>query len=187
MLNNSAGNYSSISDKRKVLFSGTALNDYMTSKSRDPYYCTENFDSAVAAFVRECNLSFQISSERFNPTKRYESIRTFIVKLLLSIGLLPHDNAFAVIAKLIQTLCVDPYLRLNELIDNFAKAHGATSDSVMRIVEKCIDVYDEDQIMRITRFTQSRPMTVKDVVCDLAVYVRAKYFDGRGYNERHIG
>lgn len=173
----------SFSQKRSSIFSRTALDGYIDSDKNSPFDHVDRYKSAINAFVNESRAAFALGCGRSNSAKRYEDPHTYIVKLLLAIGLLPRNNGFAVIAKLVETLCMCPQIGLNVAITRFAQAHGATAEAVTRIIEKNINVYDAKFIRRLTCITQSAPMTVKDVICDLAVYVRARYFDGTTQNE----
>ena len=170
------------------VFNGAPQKEYVSATCGSPCEYAEIFESAVNAFANEARVAFEISSNKVGDNvKRYASPRAFIIKLMLAIGLLPHDNSFAVIAKLVETLCLNPQIRLNDAIMRFAEAHGSTVDAVTRAIEKSLDAYDEKLIQRVTAFTQSRPMTAKDIICDIAVYVRAKYIDGKMSNEQYLG
>lgn len=137
----------------------------------------ERFNSAVAAFRRETSVILDL----YNPlasllcTLRQESIKLYIVKVLLFIGTSPTGNGLAVLARLVETLTIHPEISLEDAIADFAKTHFSTVDAVTRIIEKYFNIYDNYFYDRVTALTKSNPMTAKDVLCDLSVYVRFKF------------
>ncbi|MCH5165247.1 MAG: hypothetical protein J1G01_02470 [Clostridiales bacterium] len=132
------------------------------------------FDDAVNAFERE---SARALALKFN-TSRFELPRTFIIKLLLHIGKIPTGNAFAVVCRVVEVLTDRPDMSFNDVILDFAKCHDCTVDAVTRIIDKFFNMYDNAMVERITSVIQTNPMTARDVICDLAAFTRARYFDG---------
>lgn len=131
------------------------------------------FENAVEVFEKESAQSFAIPEP--SDTSRIEPLRTFIIKLLLSLGVVPHNNAFAVVARLTELLVIHPDIAMDKLISDFAKSHAADKNAVSRMIEKCFDVYDDKFMTKVTALTHSHPNTAKDVLCDLAVYLSAMY------------
>lgn len=137
----------------------------------------EENKNAISAFRRECSvvLDFNSSLYSFNGAVRQEAIKTYIIKVLLFVGTSPTGNGLAVLARLTEVLTLHPELSLEYVIEDFAKTHAATVDAVTRIIEKYFNIYDNYFCERVMTLTGSHPMTAKDVLCDLSVFVRAKY------------
>ncbi|MDE6293289.1 MAG: hypothetical protein K2L88_01550, partial [Clostridiales bacterium] len=97
------------------------------------------------------------------------------LKVLLFVGTPPIGNGLAVMARLLQTLTMHPEITLEDAIADFAKTHSTTVDAVARIIEKNFNIYDNYFFDRVVALTHSHPMTAKDVLCDLSVYIRLKF------------
>ncbi len=154
----------------KSLFGASALHKVMSNQQID-------FDETVAVFMSESAkaLSFDIDgSGHFGALSR-EQYKTFILKTLLFIGISANGNGLAVLARLIEILTLHPVMSPDGAIEQFAVTHSATFSTVERIVEKYFNVYNDRLIMRVTSLTQSQPMTPKDVLCDLSVFVRMNF------------
>lgn len=142
---------------------------------------TENHDegckNAISAFRRECSVILNLDSPLYSihGAVRHEAIKTYIIKVLLFVGTPPTGNGLAVLARLTEILTLHPELSLEYVIEDFAKSHAATVDAVARIIEKYFNIYDNYFCERVMALTESHPMTAKDVLCDLSVYIRAKY------------
>ncbi|MDE6028939.1 MAG: hypothetical protein K2F90_01300 [Clostridiales bacterium] len=134
-------------------------------------------NNAISVFRRECSVILNVDSPTylFRGAVRQEAIKTYIIKTLLFVGTPPTGNGLAVLARLTEILTLHPELPLELVIEDFAKSHFATVDAVTRIIEKNFNVYDNYFCERVMALTGSHPMTAKDVLCDIGVYVRAKY------------
>lgn len=139
----------------------------------------ERYKNAVAAFRRETSviLDFGGPLDSLLGTLRYESVKMYIIKVLLFVGTPPTGNGLAVLARLIEVLTIHPEIPLEEVISDFAKTHAATVDSVTHIIEKYFNIYDNYFFNRVVALTKSHPMTAKDVLCDLSVYIRLKFIN----------
>lgn len=139
------------------------------------FVCNAEFDfeKAVEVFEKESAQSFSIPEP--SDMIRIEPLRTFIIKLLLSFGVIPRSNALAVVARLTELLVIHPDIAMDKLIADFAKSHSTDKNTVSRMIEKCFDVYDDNFMTKVTALTQSHPNTAKDILCDIAVYIRAMY------------
>ena len=137
----------------------------------------ERYNRAVTAFRRETSviLGFDSPLHSVYGAFRQESVKTFIIKILLFIGVSPNGNALAVLARLIEMFTVHPELSLEEVISDFAATHQTNIDAVTRIIEKQFSIYDNYFYDRVVQLTKSHPMTPKDVLCDLSVFIRLKY------------
>lgn len=137
----------------------------------------ERYKRAVVAFRRETSviLGFDSPIHSLFGAYRQESVKTFILKILLFVGVSPNGNALAVLARLIEMFTVHPELSLDEVISDFAVTHQTNVESVTRIMEKHFYVYDNYFYDRVVQLTKSHPMTPKDVLCDLSVLVRLKF------------
>ncbi|MDE7406748.1 MAG: hypothetical protein K2M89_07750 [Clostridiales bacterium] len=137
----------------------------------------ESYKNAISAFRRECSVVLDFNSPLYsiNGAVRQEAIKTYIIKVLLFVGTPPVGNGLAVLARLIEVLTLHPEFALEYVIEDFAKTHVATVDAVTRVIEKNFNIYDNYFCERVMALTGSHPMTAKDVLCDLSVYIRAKY------------
>ena len=164
-----------VSVDKKSRFVDSVLSEYV--------FGDMGYQKAAHAFRRECSALFALSVGD-GLVERREDMRNYIVKLLLYLGLLPRDNGFAVAARLIETAAIRADLELESIIDGFASAHGADRAAVERIIEKKFDPYDAELVDRVTTLVGTQPFTAKDVLCDIAVFVRLKYYDGIYRDER---
>lgn len=154
----------------KSFFASSALRNVIIDSSVD-------FKQAVAVFRRESEraLSFDRDNSGLFGALSREQYKTFILKALLFIGISADGHGLAVLARLIEILTLNPAISPDEAIEQFAKTCSASFGAVERIVEKHFNVYNEQLVSRVTLLTQSRPMTPKDVLCDLSVYVRMNF------------
>ena len=137
----------------------------------------EMYKNAISAFRRECSVILDLGRPLYyiHGAVRQETIKTYIIKVLLFVGTPPTGNGLAVLARLTEILTLHPELSMEYVIEDFAKTHDATVDAVTRIIEKYFNIYDNYFCERVMALTGSHPMTAKDVLCDLSVFVRAKY------------
>lgn len=140
--------------------------------------------SEISAFTRETSVILKFDSPLYSlyGTLRQELVKTYIIKLLLFLGIPPTGNGLAVIARLIEVLTIHPECTPEDVIVDFAKTHLASSDSVTHVIEKYIKIYDNDFYDRVVTLTKSHPMTAKDVLSDLSVYIRVKYMSRASNN-----
>lgn len=155
----------------------------MDGKQKIPQVpCDEVDNSVISAFRRESSVILGFGSPLYSlyGTVRQEAVKTYIIKVLLFVGTPPTGNGLAVLARLIEILSLRPDLSLDYVIEDFAKMHATNVDSVMRIIEKYFNIYNNYFCERVMALTNSHPMTAKDVLCDLSVFVRAKYLCDAG-------
>lgn len=117
---------------------------------------------------------------RFNG--QYE-LRKYILGVLARIGVKSTDNKIAILARLIYVFVYRPMATFDEVVSEFAEAHGANKSSVFAIIDSCFNVYDMKFIKRVTDLTESSPFTARDVLYDLATYIRKQYFVGELHHE----
>ena len=146
------------------------------ARNNSPDY-VERYNNSVAAFRREASVILDMCSslDSLLGTLRYESVKMYIIKVLLFVGTPPTGNGLAVLARLLEVLTMHPEISLEEAIADFANTHAATADSVTRVIEKYFNIYDNYFHARVVALTKSHPMTAKDVLCDLSVYIRLKF------------
>ena len=137
----------------------------------------ELYGKAISAFRHESSvvLGFKGPLYIMHGALRQELVKTYIIKALLYIGTPPTGNGLAVLARLTEILTLHPELDLESVIADFAKTHETTVDAVTRIIEKYFNVYDSYFCERVYSLTKSQPLTAKDVLCDISVFVRAKF------------
>lgn len=137
----------------------------------------ERYDRAVAAFRRETSVILDFGSplHSVHGALRQESVKLYIIKVLLFVGTPTTGNGLAVLARLMEIMTLYPEIQLEDVISDFADTHSATIDSVTHVIEKHFNIYDNYFYDRVTALTGSHPMTAKDVLCDLSVFVRAKF------------
>ena len=153
----------------------TKLKNTRDDGTASTYAETDN--NAISAFRRESSVILDFGSPTYSlhGAFRQEAIKTYVIKVLLFVGTSPTGNGLAVLARLTEVSALHPELSLEYVIEDFAKTHATTVDAVTRIIEKYFNVYDNYFCERVMALTGSHPMTAKDVLCDLSVYVRAKY------------
>lgn len=172
---------------------GSVLSNSSLSKRFAEYNngCTEKymdiFAETVNAFERETSVLLDVNADRSCKlnAKRYEPLRLYIIKLLLFVGVTPDGNTLAVLARLIEVLSIYPDTELDTVICDFARSHYSSVRTVERMIDKGFCIYDQQFYERITHLTESAPMTSKDVLCDLALFVRLKYINEADH-ERYI-
>ena len=135
------------------------------------------YGRAISAFRNECSviLGFKGPLYLLHGSLRQEWIKTYIIKALLYIGTPPTGNGLAVLARLTEVLTLYPEIDLETVIEDFADTHDTTVDAVTRIIEKYFNVYDSYFCERVYSLTKSQPFTAKDVLCDISVFIRAKF------------
>lgn len=158
---------------------GTVVGRYAISA--DSVRCETEVIDALSAFRRETSVILRFDSpiHAIFGAFRQESLKTYILKLLLFLGISPTGNGLAVLARLVEVLTMHPELTPDYVITDFAKTHRTNFDGVMHIIEKRFNIYDVDFYDRVTAITESHPMTPKDVLCDLSVCIRVKYMRER--------
>ncbi len=133
------------------------------------------FVEAVKVFANECREALYVApidSDYF--FKRYELKRPFIVKVLLYIGVMPNDRSFTVIAKLVDRIVSKPDVPLSDCIKYIAEISGVSIPAMSRIIDKCFNIYDNAVYDRITYITNTKPMTSRDALYDVSMYINAK-------------
>ena len=137
----------------------------------------ELYGKAISTFRHECSVVLDFNGPLYvmHGTLRREWVKTYIIKALLFIGTPPTGSGLAVLARLTEVLTLHPEIDLESVIEDFAETHESTVDTVTRIIEKYFNVYDSYFCERVYSLTNSQPLTAKDVLCDISVFVRAKF------------
>ncbi|MCH5162606.1 MAG: hypothetical protein J1G38_03855 [Clostridiales bacterium] len=137
------------------------------------------FDLAKEAFRKESLslLTIKPLDENRDSPARHERLRTFIIKLLLYIGKIPNDSSFVVAARLIEASVLRPAMNIIDLIKELAVSVGSTFPTVKRIAESSFDCYNDSVVNRIAALTGSVPMVALEAICDLAIYIRMKFYN----------
>lgn len=182
--NNNVSKYT-LAQKPISVIKGTAMFDYVSNVGRgdDAVTCSgEIFDNAVCAFQNESAEALCISQNReFSVNRRFESMRPFIIKILLYIDIFNKINRYAVIAYMIESLATHPNTDINRLIEDVTQKIGIGRSAVIHMIERCFDVYDQSVADRITYLTSTKPVTAKDAMCDIALFVRTRFYNGARY------
>lgn len=154
----------------------------------NPFYDTPLYDfakngkllseQARQIFERETSQYFRMYSGGFvgNDLYRNEFLRPFILKMLLYIGTPPLGNCIPIIGRLIETMTFDPGLTPNVAMAKFAVVHNCDEQIICAVVDKAFCINNTDLYERIRRLIGSSPLTPKDVLSDLSVYARLRYF-----------
>ncbi|MCM1367366.1 MAG: hypothetical protein NC184_00935 [Roseburia sp.] len=164
---------------------GTALYDHARNIDRgdaavDNFF--DIFEEAACAFEKECAEAFGITrSDAAIVNKRYEYIRTFIIKVLLFLDVFKRTKHYAAIAYMIEKLAVHPETDIALLMDEVANKIGASRSAITHAVENCFDIYDGWVAERIEYLTDSKPVTAKDAMFDVALFVRTRFYGGAHY------
>ena len=163
---------------------GTALGKspllpYLINAETDPeqYDCLTEAQAEV--FESESSVALSFALKEGSPC-RTEDRSLFIVKVLLFIGVRPNGNSIAVLASIIENLSFRQDLDVDDVIEFFANTHETTVSAVTRIIEKSLNVYDAELFDRVERLTGTKPLTSKDVISDLSLYIRLDYTAKKG-------
>lgn len=141
-----------------------------------------NMRAATEAFEKECVQALSLAPcDNEMLFSRYETVRPYVIKTLLFIGLLPTDRLFVLLARMIELLALRPDADVSALISNEAEATSLEYGSVVRNIDKAVNVYDDFIRDRITYLTRSAPFSARDAIYDLALYVRTKFYGGGFY------
>lgn len=136
-----------------------------------------DFKKSAEAFRRETISSLSIVSvDNEALTYKYEHLRPFILKTLLFVNLSDDCRTVGLMARIIEILAVHPELELNYVMEHIAATAGVGYDSVSKLVDRYFNIYDNKIYDRVCFLTCTGPFTAKDAICDLALYVRAKFF-----------
>lgn len=139
------------------------------------------FACAVNAFTGEATEAFSVSAfgaaNASGAAKKYELTRHRILKLLLYIGYDPDNPAFGLIAGLVEMRVRRPDAAFSEMLTELSQNTGVPYKVLDRELERSFSYYDGSALERMTYVTGTVPMSARDAVCDLAVYVRISAFD----------
>lgn len=148
----------------------------------------KNFDSEcnssadVKAFVSESVQALSLYPLDADVVeKRFELIRPFIIKILLYLDLGLDVNELAPLARITETLALHPEIDLNSLVDELSELWQTSPNAIFKLIRKAFNVYDPSFTDKISSLTCSQPFTARDVVSDLAVYVRKMHLSGLQY------
>ena len=154
--------------------------------SGDGFSSVERHESAmrdaVEAFESECVQALSLApvdSEQLY--LRYEMLRPFVVKTLIFVGLLPTDKSFVLLARMVETLAVRPDADLSALIEAEAAESDVEQSTVIRNIDRALDIRDDFTREKLTYLTNTSPFTTRDALYDLALYVRTKFYGGGAY------
>lgn len=148
---------------------GSPIEDYVNANS------SLSYEQALEIFAKECKEALYVApidTEYFY--KRFEIQRAFIVKILLYMGLTPNSETFTVIARLIDCIVSQPSLTLSECINKVAEVCGVSVNSVSKAIDKSFYIYDNSVYDKVTYLTRTNPVTAKDALYDIALYVGTK-------------
>ena len=168
-----------MSDKaseRKSIFDNSVLAKYVFRGDAESGEGSEDI-SEEAAF--ECEAAQALRLEPMDcdfPDARFELIRPFIIKTLVYLCNDLNTTAIAPVARVIETLALHPEIEVARAISELAEFWGTNADRVSKHIGKVLNVYDPKFIDKFTALTCTNPFTARDAICDLAVYVRTKYY-----------
>lgn len=170
--------------KQSSILKGTALFDYVQNIGRGDDAVVNYsgiFQEATRAFENECAEVFGISrNSLFSVNRRYEYMRPFIIKILLFLDVFKRTKLYAAIAYIIEKLAIHPETDIAALIDDVVRL-GFIKAAVTRAVENCFDIYDDRVAERIEYLTDTKPVTAKDALYDIALFVRTRFYGSAHY------
>lgn len=171
-----ADNAVPLSDRRNpTLFANSVLAKYIIHDTPNDSDYDSDLKCAAAAFADESAQALcLIPLDREATERRYELIRPFIIKILLYLDLGLEVNELAPLARITETLALHPETDLNAVIAELSALWQVSSDAVVKLIRKAFNVYDPAFTDKLSCLTCSQPFTARDVVSDLAVYIRAK-------------
>ncbi len=167
------------------IFANSVLCEHAANKSKIADYDSD-MKSAAGAFVNESAQAFGLEPlDGEGGDKRFELIRPFIIKILLYLDLGLDVNALAPLARIIESTALHPETDLNSLVGELSALWQVSTNVIFKLIRKAFNVYDPSFTDKLSALTCSQPFTARDVVSDLAVYVRAKYLNGARYYARN--
>lgn len=174
MANNSAITYrqSNAQSARELgVFNKYCVGDHFPSS-----YCDVQ-KRAAEAFEKEACELLTFGSEANN--RHMGSVRPLVIKTLLYLGFLPAKQNKSVVAAMIGLLATEPNADIDEFYAAVAKKSDCDVDTVKKYIERAFDTFDAELMEKVTSLTGTTPYTSRDIIYDLALYVRKKYI-GRG-------
>ena len=156
--------------------SGSPIEEFVITHDE----ATRDTINALDVFVKECREALCVAPiESDFCGKRYEAQHPFIVKVLLYLGINPLSKSFLVTAYLIDCIVAEPNLTLSECINKTAELFEIDVTAVSRVIDKHFNIYDAELYRKITYLTHTKPMTAKDALYDISMYVSAKMVAAR--------
>lgn len=170
----------------RLVLPHSVLGELVLGGAEYDYNGEEVFDLAQIVFEREMLQAFSLTplDDKSAPV-RAERIRLLILKVIGYLRLKVSGRSKAVLARLIETLALNPELEIRVIFDELAKHLGTTPKAISKIVEKSFFIYDDEFYDRVCKLTCTQPLSAREVLSDIAVYVRIKYFKGLYYAQFH--
>ncbi len=145
----------------------------------EKYIETGDNVGAAAAFKNEIYEALRIHPiDGSGFRMRTEFIRTFIIKILIFLEVIPRTNSYGLIARIIEYAAMRPDLDFTEILNQIATAHSCSLNAVQHIISNAFSLYDPETLKRIKYLTHTNPLTPIDMIYDISQYVRAKYVFG---------
>ncbi|MCH5161372.1 MAG: hypothetical protein J1G04_05005 [Clostridiales bacterium] len=159
--------------ERSVLFN-SPLHSCITNHDGDLISdCLDVFENEASALLSLAPYDKEEQATRF------EMLRPMILKVLLYLGFKPLGEKFAVIMRLIELLTVDG--DFDRAITNCASSCG-NEDIVIRAIESEIDMYDAEFVNKLSLLTDTSPLSPRDALFDIAIYIRNERLCKNKYN-----
>ncbi len=153
------------------------LYSYITAHDGDILSdCLDAFEKETSALLR---LTPYYETES---VPRFEMIRPFILKVLIYLGIKPLGEKFAVIMRLIELLAVNDDIDFDIAVRECALSCGS-EETVIRAIESEINMYDGLFVDKLSALTDTSPLSPRDAIFDIALYVRNEYFGKNRYDE----
>ncbi len=163
-------------DSDRSVIKNTALYDILRSGRGNVDACREiDLHAAADIFVKESVQALGISPiDSSAVVERFENVRPFILKTLLFIGVDTVGNKLPLTARLIHRLALHPEVGVSQAMNDLAKRARLNYTTISRIVDEALNVYDGFITKNISFLTKSVPVTSRDALADIALYVRTK-------------
>ena len=159
--------------ERSVLFN-SPLYSCITSHDGDIVSnCLDVFESETAVLL---TLTPYGESER---ATKFVTLRPFILKVLIYLGFKPIGEKFAVIMRLVELLVFDG--DFDRAIANCATSCGR-EETVLRAIDSEINMYNGKFVDKLSALTDTTPLSPRDALFDMAMYVRNEYLGRMNYN-----
>ncbi len=138
------------------------------------YVMRGDFDTpeCVACFNNEVLEALRLYPVGVVTPRRRESIRPFILKVLIHIGIAPGHYNYGLIAKIIERLAVHPGTGVSDLIADIASKTGISVMAIAHNIDSNFDINNSMTYERVTSLTKTKPLTARDMLVDIAQYVR---------------
>lgn len=167
----------------KSIFNNSVIADY--SNVLQPVFDFErpdedSYETVVNAFVSECSETFNATfdKERADSDTQahpFETRQDYIIKLMEDVGYNMQMPMYPLLSQLVSLKMQAPYTQFNELVEKVSSITGVPTNHIYRYLYSSFTYYNKDACDRAHFMIGTTPFTSKDLLDDVATYVRVKH------------